>query len=95
MVGGVDTTANMLAWSSYVLANHHDIQEKLRGEILNFLARVSEPTYADINTLPYLNGFVKELLRVYSPGKIHTTPILLHLLYLRLFCSHLVIALLK
>ncbi|KAK7996711.1 hypothetical protein PG989_004751 [Apiospora arundinis] len=68
MVGGVDTTANMLAWSSYVLANHHDIQDKLRREILNFLARVSEPTYADINTLPYLNGFVKELLRVYSPG---------------------------
>ncbi|KAK6827540.1 Cytochrome P450 [Apiospora arundinis] len=63
MVGGVDTTANMLAWSSYVLANHHDIQDKLRREILNFLARVSEPTYADINTLPYLNGFVKELLR--------------------------------
>ncbi|KAK8080878.1 cytochrome P450 [Apiospora hydei] len=69
MAGGVDTTANMIAWSSYVLAGHHDIQARLQGEILDFLSRVPEPTYPDIDTLPYLNGFVKELLRVHCPGK--------------------------
>ncbi|KAK7955917.1 uncharacterized protein PG986_005139 [Apiospora aurea] len=68
MAGGVDTTANMIAWSSYVLASHHDIQEKLQREILDFLAQVPGPTYSDIDTLPYLNGFVKELLRVHCPA---------------------------
>ncbi|KAK8033597.1 cytochrome P450 [Apiospora marii] len=69
MAGGVDTTANMIAWSSYVLAKNHDIQDKLQAEILDFLSRVPNPTYPDIDTLPYLNGFVKEMLRVYCPGK--------------------------
>lgn len=71
MAGGVDTTANMIAWSSYVLAKHYDIQEKLQGKVLDFLSRVPEPTYPDIDTLPFLNGFVKELLRVYCPGTLH------------------------
>ncbi|KAK8052512.1 cytochrome P450 3A5 [Apiospora rasikravindrae] len=68
MAGGVDTTADMLAWSSHVLASHQDIQEKLQGEILDFLARVPEPSYSDIDTLPYLNGFVKDVLRLYCPA---------------------------
>ncbi|KAK7958011.1 cytochrome P450 [Apiospora saccharicola] len=68
MAGGVDTTASMISWSSYVMSKHHDIQDKLQAEILDFLSRVPEPTYPDIDTLPYLNGFVKEVLRLYCPA---------------------------
>jgi cytochrome P450 len=69
MAGGADTSANFLAWSAYVFATQHKVQEKLRDEILELVARNSQPTHADIDNLPYLNGFVKETLRVYSPGK--------------------------
>ena len=38
MMAGYDTTANALAYTSYLLALHPEIQEKLQSEIDNYLS---------------------------------------------------------
>ena len=66
MAAGHDTSANMLSWSLYVLATHPDIQTRLRQEASTLPA---SPTYAQLDRLPYLENFSKEILRMYCPGK--------------------------
>ncbi|KAI0843577.1 cytochrome P450 [Hypoxylon sp. FL0890] len=65
MAAGHDTSANMLSWSLYVMALNQDIQDRLRAE----LNRLPEnPSYNDLDRLPYLEAFSKECLRMYSPS---------------------------
>lgn len=65
MAAGHDTSANMLGWSTHILATRHDVQDRLRQELMTVPADAS---FADLDRLPYLEGFVKEALRLYSPG---------------------------
>ncbi|KAI1305726.1 cytochrome P450 3A5 [Xylaria venustula] len=65
---GHESAANTVTWALYILATRHEIQERLRAEIVVFLERVSQPTYEEINGLPYIHNFVREVLRVYSPS---------------------------
>ncbi|KAI0169544.1 cytochrome P450 [Hypoxylon sp. FL1284] len=64
-LSGHETTATTLAWSLYVLATHHSVQERLRSEINSLLERTPEPDYGTISSLPFLHNFVREVLRVY------------------------------
>lgn len=66
MAAGHDTSANMLSWSLYILALNPDIQETLREELKDLS---ENPTYNDLERLPYLEAFSKEVLRMYSPCK--------------------------
>ncbi|RYP74893.1 hypothetical protein DL769_003914 [Monosporascus sp. CRB-8-3] len=61
MAAGHDTSANMLSWSLYILALHPDIQDKLRREV-NELPQ--NPSYTDLDRLPYLDNFCRESLRL-------------------------------
>lgn len=55
---GHETTAGTLGFTIHALAQHPDVQDKLRKEILEFGA---EPTYDDFLTkLPYLDAVTKE-----------------------------------
>ncbi|KAI1753563.1 cytochrome P450 3A5 [Xylaria castorea] len=65
---GHETSANTLSWALYALSIRHKIQDKLRNEIRASLESNPEPTYDEINGLPYLHNFVREVLRVYSPS---------------------------
>lgn len=65
MAAGHDTSANMLSWSCHIMATRHDIQERLRQEILSVPADAS---FAQLDKLPYFDGFVKESMRLYPPG---------------------------
>lgn len=67
MAAGHDTSANMLSWGCLIMATRHDIQDRLREEI-NSLGH--DASFAEIDKLPYLEGFVKETMRVYPPGMI-------------------------
>lgn len=69
MAAGVDTSSNMLAWSALIFATQQDVQDTLRAEILELLAKSPHPSFAEIDKLTYLNWFIKESLRVYPPGK--------------------------
>ena len=48
------------------MATKQDIQDKLREEMLRELGEAPEPTYAQIEALPYLDNFTRETLRVYA-----------------------------
>jgi len=51
-------------WAIDILARRGDIQERLRREI----ASLKENSWNEIERLPYLENFVREVLRVYCPG---------------------------
>ncbi|CAJ2502989.1 Uu.00g103830.m01.CDS01 [Anthostomella pinea] len=65
---GHDSSADMASWSTHIMATRHDIQDRLRAEVLDLVSRNPEPSSADIEALPYLNNFYRESLRVYPPG---------------------------
>ncbi|KAI0427325.1 cytochrome P450 3A5 [Xylaria sp. FL1042] len=65
---GHESAANVVSWALYVLSTRHEIQDRLRAEILSLLESSSQPTYEEINGLPYTNNFVREVLRVYPPS---------------------------
>lgn len=51
------------------MANDHKVQEKVRTEISELLSDSPEPSYNEIDKLPYLERFIKEVMRVYPAGK--------------------------
>lgn len=61
-VGGMDTTAHLMAMSLYYLSVHQEIQDKLRKEIEG----TKELTLMELGKLPYLDAFVNESNRHYS-----------------------------
>ncbi|KAI9058018.1 cytochrome P450 [Trametes sanguinea] len=69
-LAATDTTSNTLARLLHVLAEHPDVQTKLREEILA-AGDGSELTYEALQALPYLDAVVKETLRVYVPVPIN------------------------
>lgn len=71
MAAGHDTSANVLSWSLLVMAQRKDIQDLVRAEIAGLFSKKEDPSYPEIDSLPYLDNFIKETLRHYSPGKLH------------------------
>ncbi|KAI5825487.1 cytochrome P450 [Schizophyllum commune Tattone D] len=65
LVAGRDTTAGTLTYGIYKLAQHPDIAEKLRAEILDKVGPTRRPTYDDIRDMKYLRAFLNEVLRLY------------------------------
>lgn len=72
MAAGHDTSANILSWSLLIMAQNYDLQDTLRAEIMELVKRDPDPSYNEVDKLPYLDNFIKEALRVYSPGKHQT-----------------------
>ena len=67
-VAGYETTSSALAFTIWALAQHPDIQSKLREEVRTI---PGEPTYDDFvdpNLLPYLNAVCKETMRMFPPA---------------------------
>jgi cytochrome P450 len=67
MAAGYETTSTALAYSTYVLATKLDIQDKLIDEIIqhNWDNVNGEDIYEIAMNLPYLDLFIKEVLRMY------------------------------
>ncbi|KAF7342359.1 Cytochrome P450 [Mycena venus] len=68
MGAGHETTANTLSWSLFELAQHPDVQEKLREEIRAAEQAIrnrgdTEFTYADFEAMPYTIAVMKETFR--------------------------------
>ncbi|KAI1316408.1 cytochrome P450 [Xylariaceae sp. FL0255] len=68
MVAGHETSAMMLSWAVYIMATKQNIQIAVYAEISELLRQRPSPTLTDIDKLAYLNYFVMETLRVYSPA---------------------------
>ena len=65
ILGGTDTTSNILTAMMYVLSERPDIQDKLRTEILEAQGQHGEEIpYDDLVSLPYMEAFVRESARM-------------------------------
>ncbi|KAI0786740.1 cytochrome P450 [Abortiporus biennis] len=64
-----DTTSSALARTLYILAQHQDVQDKLREEILKASnnSGAENLSYDEIVDLPYLDTICRETLRLYPP----------------------------
>ncbi|KAF9873905.1 cytochrome P450 [Colletotrichum karsti] len=71
IAGGHETTGSTLMWISHVLATMPHVQERLKEEIGELCAgkpRDWDPSYEEVEHLTYVNNFLRETLRYYSPA---------------------------
>ncbi|KAI1404488.1 cytochrome P450 [Hypoxylon fuscum] len=71
MAAGHATSADTLTWSVYTMATNPHIQSRLRDEIAKLSSAKPVTSFSDVDSLPYLNNFIKEVLRVYAPSTSH------------------------
>ncbi|KAJ7230274.1 cytochrome P450 [Mycena pura] len=62
---GHETTSTAVSWALHALSINIPAQTKLREEL--FTIATENPTMEELNSLPYLENVVRELLRVHSP----------------------------
>lgn len=60
----MDTTSAALSRILHLLAEHPDVQEKLRQEIVEAQAQGENLSYDDLVSLPYLDAVCRETLRL-------------------------------
>ncbi|TCD71091.1 cytochrome P450-dit2 [Steccherinum ochraceum] len=68
MFAAMDTTSGALARIIHLLAQHPDVQEKLRAEIVEARRGDGDIDYDQLVTLPYLEAVCRESLRLHSPA---------------------------
>lgn len=66
LIAGHETTASMLNWTWFLLANHPEVEAKLHAEI-DALEDLPEPSLQHIETLHYAHNVLREALRLYPP----------------------------
>ncbi len=64
---GHETSANALAWTWYLLAEHPEVVTKIRAEIKTVLGDRA-PAFMDLPNLAYTMQVVQESLRLYPPA---------------------------
>ena len=79
LIAGYETSSNTLGLTSYHIATHPDVQDKLQQEIDSVWTDEEQlPTYETVNELPYLDMVISETLRLYPPGIVlSVTPCLI------------------
>ncbi|KAG7415702.1 Cytochrome P450 monooxygenase FUM15 [Fusarium oxysporum f. sp. rapae] len=65
LILGHDTTACSITWAVHELSRRADCQQRLRDEIASMDSTCGMPGFSDIDKLPYLQNFVREVLRLY------------------------------
>jgi cytochrome P450 len=68
LIAGLETTANVLAWTFYLLAQRPDAEQRLHDEARAVLGGRAAFTAADIDRLAYARMAMQEGLRLYPPG---------------------------
>ncbi|CAK1581291.1 unnamed protein product [Parnassius mnemosyne] len=67
-LGGFETTSSTLAFLCLELAAHPEVQEKMRNEIVEVLAKTDGTlTYETLQELTYMEMVIHETLRLYPP----------------------------
>ncbi|MER3489735.1 MAG: cytochrome P450 [Meiothermus sp.] len=64
ITAGLETTANALIWTWYLLDRHPEVKARLRAEV-DALGEL--PGFENLHRLPYLDQVFKEALRLYPP----------------------------
>ncbi len=63
---GHETTANLLSWTWYLLAQNPQVEERLHAELARVLGGRA-PGFADLDKLPYTEKVILESMRIYPP----------------------------
>ncbi|MEP7356477.1 MAG: cytochrome P450 [Anaerolineales bacterium] len=66
VLAGHETTANALAWTWYLLAQHPEVEAKLHAELARVLGE-RQPGPDDLRQLEYADMIIKEAMRLYPP----------------------------
>lgn len=66
-LAGHETSASALTWSLYLLSQNPEVARPLQEEVGRVLAG-RNPTYADLEQLPYTRMVLSEALRLYPPA---------------------------
>lgn len=66
-IAGHETTANLLAWTFYLLSQYREIEVQARAELEQVL-NGRTPTANDLPNLPYTRRVLDEVLRLYPPA---------------------------
>ncbi|KAI0633801.1 cytochrome P450 [Trametes polyzona] len=64
LLAGHETTSSSSNWALYLLSRYPAVQKKLREELLSL--DTESPTMDELLSLPYLDGVVRETLRLHS-----------------------------
>ena len=67
LLAGHETTANALAFTLALLAEHLDLVEQLRAEVSTVLGE-RRPEFADATRLPLVSAAIDESIRLFPPG---------------------------
>ena len=67
LLAGRDTTACTLTFAVFALAEHPDVLDRLRKEVLDVVGPSKRPTYDDIREMKYMRAFINEVLRLCPP----------------------------
>ena len=67
LIAGHETTGSALAFTLQLLGRHHEVQERARAEVLDYVGRSANPHY-EIERLPYVAQVVDEAMRLYPPA---------------------------
>jgi cytochrome P450 len=65
LIAGRDTTALLLSWFFYQLADHPDIEARIIAEMDTVLSEEGEVTFDSMKRLVYLQQVIQESLRIY------------------------------
>ncbi|XP_017468128.1 PREDICTED: probable cytochrome P450 6a21 [Rhagoletis zephyria] len=67
LIAGFETSSTTLSFALYELAQHEDVQQRARDEILEVMARHGDKlTYECMSEMVYLNQIISETLRLYT-----------------------------
>jgi cytochrome P450 len=70
LFAGHETSSKALVWATYLLAMNPHAQQQLADELAQAFTEGQVPTLDAVQNLPYLNGVVKESLRLFPPAPI-------------------------
>ncbi|KAH9030860.1 cytochrome P450 [Lactarius deliciosus] len=65
LIAGHETSSTAIAWTLFALSYHPTVQTTLRAELRT--CQTDMPTMDQLNALPYLEGVVREVLRLNAP----------------------------
>jgi cytochrome P450 len=67
VLAGHETTANLLAWTLFLLSKHPDVERRLHREVVEVVGNRA-PTLADLPKLTFTTDVLEESMRLYPPA---------------------------